>query len=830
MAADLGTHLGDLFSSAAGIFKEALPPIIAAVALVILLRSLREGILRIRRRSPRVQVTQFAWTGSGDGRDALWITALFRDHLKALRLDGLDPLPDRAPGGPLVEIVEGVGQGVSQNSDLGRSLGRLLRAALPDCSYEVWATLRPTGDDEGSISVQLVERRRGNRSLANLTTDAGPWEVVTRKAAMAVSGALYPQLSNRHKGPWSQWRKPVPADLLGKYQDALRHERENRLEQALGGFRAALEMDPLNPDLRLKVAMLEERLELHLDAWFTYRAIIDERARKLWRGPQRRVRLLALYRLAIHLWNPAVATQWVRLPDEADNAHQRDQLKIRTLLGTALTEDWFLAAELWRLRFGRGGDEQDRAFTPRDCAVTGSSGQLADALTEARYTEGRCSEQPESRRELIKPFLRAGEAGDAEERERLIREVLQVLSLRYLEELEDRMRRLVIVWATRRWPDRLRRRPPLRRWLRRREFYTPTVKASMVLVRCRIAAAVELRLEIAGETEQLEVVKGEHDALLRRWPIAIGGSRRPSHRWRRLRLWLAERHRKDAWVLRYNAACTIAGLLLLDSSILRDWTTASVSERTRDAVAQLESFAHLAPSGHVASMADWIVAGDHDLDGIYGMPEFQLWATHHLGLDVPEERPARVVDTDRFTVVVIKRGAEKLAGKWRERAGSGPVPAEKLIGWWREESEIWIGVDLVLRERQSWRERLKALEGLERWNEANGLDTVDLAHESWDAGNERLSLSEGFFTGFSTHVVANAPARVWVQERAGRVRGEQDDRLQAGSGASVRMSRDERAAAVKAAKTWSVLAEALETALNGKENDSLTQLDQWQQA
>lgn len=803
--------MADLFTTAGGIIKNALPPIIAAVALIVLLRGLRQGILRIRRRSPRVQVTQFAWTGSGGGRDALWITSLFRDHLKALRLDGLDPLPDRAPGGPLVEIVEGVGQGVSQSSDLAKALGLLLRAAVPDCSYEVWATLRPAGDGEGSISVQLVERRRGNRSLANMTTDVGTWEKVTREAAMAVSGALYPQLSNRHKGPWSQWRKPVPAELLGEYQDALRHERENRLEQALGGFRAALQMDPLNPDLRLKVAMLEERLELHLDAWFTYRAIIDERARKLWRGPQRRVRLLALYRLAIHLWNPAVATQWVRLPSRTGNAHKCEQLRIRTLLGTALQKDWFLADK--------------RPFTPRDCAVTGSSVELADALAEARCLEGHRNEQPESRRELTTPFHSDGEEGDTEDRERLIREVLQVLSLRYLEELEDRMRRFLFVWATRRWPDRLRRRPPLRRWLRRREFYGPSVKVSMLLVQCRIAAAAERRLRITGETGRLRVVKGEHDALLRRWPIAIKGLQRLPYRWRRFRFWLAERHRKDAWVLRYNAACTIAGLLLENESILRERTTVSKRERTRDAVVQLESFAHLARSGHVASMADWIVAGDHDLDGIHGMPEFRLWATHHLGFDVPAERPERIVDTDRFTVLVIKRGAEKLAGKWRERAASGPVPAEKLVGWWREENEIWTGIDLVLRERQSWRERLKALEKLERWNEANGLDAVDLAHESWDAEKERDRLSEVFFTRFSKHLCATAPTRVWAEERARLVRDEQDDRLHAGGAATMWMARDELAAAVRAAKIWSLLAEALETALEGEEDGCLTQLD-----
>jgi hypothetical protein len=805
------SFLGDVGSSAWELVDAALPSIVAAVALIVLLRSFRYGVLRIRRRSPRVQVTQFAWTGAGEGREALWITSLFRDHLKALRLDGLDPLPDRAPGSPLVEIVEGVGQGASQSRDLARALGRLLRAALPDCSYEVWATLRPSGDGEGSISVQLVERRRGNRSLANVTTEQGTWEKVTRQAAMAVSGALYPQLSNRHKGPWSRWRKPVPAELLGKYQDALRHEREDRLEQALGGFRDALRMDPLNPDLRLKVAMLEERLELHLDAWYTYRAIVDERDRALWKGPQRRARLIALYRLAIHLGNPAVADQWVELPnvdpgaaegtgDEMGriaDAHDREQLKMRRLLRTGLRKDWFL------------GDE--RELKPRPDAVNATAAGLIDALATTRCREeGRARA---ARSELVGPFLANSRRGDLEKRKRQIGEVLQVMSLRYLEELDDRMRRVRGHRSGDNWQERLRRRPPFGRWLRRREFSSRMVGVTVLLTRCRIAAAAEYRLEnVLGQGREVLALRCEHNALLRRWPIGIEGNRRLRH-WRlRAWIWFTDFLREDSWVLHYNAACTIA-VLLAPGTILRDQTETSRRERARDAIAQLEAFAHRARSGHVAQMADWIVAGDPDLAGLHGFSEFRLWASHHLGFALPPTRRRRVVDTDRYTVLVILRGAKALAGKWRERAGSGPIPAEKLVGWWREEREIWEGMAHVLKERRSWRARLDALNELERWNEANDLDAVDLGHEAWDVGKERLELSGTFLLHLSIRVGADGPLLGWVRARAEGTRAEQDARLQGARGGTVEMSLRDRAAAVKAAETWSQLAAVLEEAL-----------------
>lgn len=817
MALAFGSSRASLLDSVWGLVETALPAIVLAGALVLLLRLLRWSILMKRRRSPRMQITPFAWTGDGDGREALWVTSLFREHLKALRLDGLDPLPDRAPGAPLVEIVEGVGQGVGQSVDLGKALGRLYRAVVPDSGYEVWATLRPSGKDKGTISVQLIDRGRGNRTLANLTSKKGTWDEVAKEAAMAVSGALYPQLSSRHKGPWATWKRPIPPQLLTVYQDAFEHEKENRLEQAMAGFRSALEMDPLNPELRLKVAMLEERLELHLDAWFTYRAIVDEPGRKLWRGPQRRVRLLALYRLAIHLWNPAVATQWVDTFDRKHapaggsppgGAHERDQVKIRTMLETALEKEWIL----------RPG----RRLSARDDAAKASSAELADALAEARLHEKNCTDLPETRHALIKPFLRDWAGRDIEARERLIREVLQILSLRYLEELEDRMRRVLLVWATRRWPDKLRRRPPLRRLPRRREFYRPLVKVSMLLVRCRIAAAAGHRPRANGTAGCNSVLEAERAELLRRWPIAMENSKRLPYRWQRFRFWLAERHREDAWVLRYNAACTIA--VLLDRLIFQEPTPSEKKTLTRSALAQMEGFAHLARSGHVADMADWIVAGDHDLDGLYATAEFRLWATHHLGFDVPEERPKRLVDPDRFTVLMIKRGAEALAMKWRDRAGLGEVAAGELVGWWREENEIWTGIDRILRERRSWRHRFKVLQAVARWNEENGLAAVNISHESWDAEKPQEALSSSFLTGFSNFLCAEAPMRVWVEERAVQVRDERDDRLRTNGSPTVRMSRDERAAAMRAAKTWSGLAEALDAALAGEETKCLDQL------
>ena len=156
-------------------------------------------------------------------------------------------------------------------------------------------------------------------------------------------------------------------------------------------------------------------------------------------------------------------------------------------------------------------------------------------------------------------------------------------------------------------------------------------------------------------------------------------------------------------------------------------------------------------------MADWIVAGDPDLDGIHKTPEFRLWATHHLGFDVPKDRPERLVDPDRFTVMMVKRGAEALAAKWRDRAGSQEVPAQELIGWWREENEIWVGIDRIVRERRSWRRRFQMLGKWRVGTRKTASRRSTSRMSPGDSGKKRKPLSSSFFASSSTQPLG--PAR-----------------------------------------------------------------------
>lgn len=795
-----------------GILEVLVAPSIAVLISALVLLAFRRAILWRRGRSHRVQVTQFSWAGpASEDREAIWITSKFREHLASLQLDPLDAIPDRAPGAPLVEIVEGVGQGVAHGLDLGRAIGRLWRAGVPDSAYEVWATLRPLEKDEGLISVQLIERAGGNRTLTSFTSKGPSWESSAREAAMAVAGALYPRVANRYKGPWTTWRETVPAHVIELYQRALEAESDNRPEQALGAFRATLRKDPLNPHLRLKVAMLEERLNLHLDAWFTYQAIVAEGDRDLWKGPDRRVRLLALYRLAIHLWNPRVAEQWVE-PDKKHTQvrHGEALERLRKVLLVALNADPLFKGEAKK-------ECEERKLEP----ARGSATELTDALTEFRSGGSR------KRQVLLDPFEYKDCSKGRVER---IHQVLQIISLRNLEELEGRMRVWPLVSVSH--PVRRRaRQPPLRRrW--RREFSLMTIGVSRSLVRLRIAATIGSQLEASKRKDGLDRVVAESRRLAKRWPFPSVGLPRRAARIIYPRLWWANR-RDDAWQLHYNAGCTIASVLL-KKSILSRQPDFDSKPYVKAATLRFEEYAHRANSGRVAGKADWLAFEDPDLEGLVERPEFRLWASHHLAIELPEKRPKRVVDTERYTALIVQRAAAAFAASWRERAAMDSVPAGSLVSWWRDEQEIWERLASLCSQHQSWRYRLGALKALEHWTAANGLGAVDLAYEDRDGATPLGQIPKELFVTLAKAIEEKDCERPqvlpWTRKRAEEVQGEHDERLRRhGPYGFAALPKDEREMAVSAAQIWSLLAEALKAGLGDRPADLLTKAA-WEQA
>lgn len=801
-----------------------------AILLGLVVRVVR---LRWLARSPRVQITQFDWaTADQDGSEATWVTALFREQLGKLETDPLDPLPERAPSAPLVDIVEGVTQTASQKVDLGRAAGRLFRAVWPVAAYEVWGTLRPREGGMCRVSVQLVDRARRNRTLLSEALEEEDWIQGARQTAMEVAGALYPRVSKRHRGPWVLWRVAVPGSLVREYHDAQEHEINNRLAQALASYHEALDQDPLNPNLRLKIAMLQERLALNLDAWVTYGAIVSEIDRGAWSGPHRRAGLLATYRLAILLGNGQIGTQWMTdaretatdgrawcrrrtrdLPPgalrdrtERDRQRQECRTELRFTLGKSdlllertCSQDAPLDELLCK---GRAEDLIGHLGAQNAC--------IGDVFAEPR--PGECREERQDRAARI----------DA---------VLRVMSLRYLEQLDAWMR-----YLPRRSSDWWLHRPPLRRWLRPRELSLSVIGVSKLKARIHIVAAFG---RLMGRQANPEAA---HRRLLQRWPFPAG-PQTPDVDRVSIRRWLDDR-RSDAWQLHYNAACTIASVFSEDSvlscggraALPLEVTTRSL---TGQAIAELEEYAHRAGSARVAALADWVAFDDPDLTGIAmsgwlaSEGEFKLWASHHVPRHIPRQRPSRSVDVERFTARVMQQAAREFAAVWHERAENLPASTGQIADWWEEERAAWLRLWVVCRENRSWQRRLAGIKALERWRRAHGRDELDFGHEDRDQIVTSGELAKGLFHAIAEQVAGkrpvsgggeegvpdapNAAVLAWLRTRTKETR---DAHEAAAPPVGERLRRKrERVEALRAAKVWTRLADALEAEL--KERPSI---------
>jgi hypothetical protein len=849
---DAADWLGQLLDPVGEILAKVWPPVLAAVVAIVLLRTVRWLLLLWRGRTPRVQISNFAWAMSDDAsREATWVTSLFREQLAALRLDALDPLPERAPGAPLVEIVEGVGQGVGR--DIGTAAARLFRAAWPDSAYEVWGTLRPREGGGGRISVQLIERRRGNRTLLNVALEQASWEDGAREAALAVAGALYPQVRQRERGPWTKWSRAVPRDLMGHYHAARRYEEEDRLEQALDEYHAALDQDPLNPNLRLKIAMLQERLELYIDAWVTYEAIVDEPDRRAWQGPDRRVYLLALYRLAVMLSNGRVAGQWIKRScvdkDEEtlrdrERHDRRDEL-LRSLASSPLFKSYKISPpnEIHEWLTGTVSSLIARRSSPFLLSVLHTIEAEASAPIDA---------------------LGSFKGGDeSAQREGRIEAVLQILGLRRIEELEAAIRILPI--GPRKGEARFQR-AALRHRLRRPEFALSAVRTSELLVRMRIAARLENQVkdrEFSTKTfdkreKWIEEIRAAHRKLTRRWPFpAVNSPRRALHFLAPRRRWASRRD--DSWQIHYNAACT-AATVLREDSVLRNckqekrapvrprarWRRRRRKEAERwealprgtdadsvveQAIAQLEEYAFQAGSDRVAAQADWVALDDPDLSGLRHRPELQLWASHHLPRRLPKEATSRKADVKRFIVRIAHEGACAFAEAWQERARQPQPEAPEIAEWWRVETEIWKELANAWREHLSWEQRLQWLKTLQEWLLASKTDgKVDFSYEARGAAADTMSpalfselgalANDGAADNGTPQSHWSQPSVLtWVDARAGHARRAHEAGEERANRRGALRARAERREALRAARVWTRLAETLERELTRPSED-----------
>ena len=175
----------------------------------------------------------------------------------------------------------------------------------------------------------------------------------------------------------------------------------------------------------------------------------------------------------------------------------------------------------------------------------------------------------------------------------------------------------------------------------------------------------------------------------------------------------------------------------------------------------------------------------------------------------------------------MHEGACIFATSWRERADLPNPTAAEIVDWWRTEAEVWSALANACREHLSWQERLKWLVTLQDWLRSSACeeDAIDFSHEARGTAAAD-SMSEGLFDQLEALATESAagdekrhPPPVqrgdWVEERTLHVRRAHESGERLADGRGVLQAAAERTEALRAARVWTRLAEALEVELTG---------------
>src|SRR3954454_2922054 len=340
-----------------------------AVALVIACAGLLHAVWCVRHLilhklawdAGPIEVRTFTEDTRLTNASAEQLTVDFRQRLMRLHLQAPTPVPGAAPQGRMLDVLENSSPEINNPFSF---LVALLRAAIPSHAYEVQGSLRQRGTAPCfGVTVQVISLTA--ESLPPETFWGHSWEEALSRAADEATAAILPQ-TRRCSAPWGVWRGYVmPQGLLHEYESGARLEHDRRYDEALAAYWRAVELDPMNMVLRLRVGQLQERLGLYLDAlatfWGMEVASAPEERRPTRHGEKERQEALtsARYRRNVLLGGRVLAMQWCAADGEAGSKlrdEQRARLRRcleprleqalgRTLpdCGTAPREDRFLA-------------------------------------------------------------------------------------------------------------------------------------------------------------------------------------------------------------------------------------------------------------------------------------------------------------------------------------------------------------------------------------------------------------------------------------------------------------------------------------------------------
>jgi tetratricopeptide (TPR) repeat protein len=334
--------------------QPAVAAFLAAMLLVLLIGAVRGARLRWLAYAPGpVDVADLKVAGSVPDGVAERLTLHFRQRLADLHLATPGPQPGMAPATGFVDLI---GSATRDSKNLLATVAGLLRTAWPSQAYQVQATLVHDAQRGCGVSVQVVMLPA--TTTPPTTCWAVSWEMAIDCAANRAAAFILPRTRVCRDSRWAAWYGYVlPPQLLEAYEHAAVCTHERRYDEALREYYRALQLDPKNLEVRLRIGFIQEKLGLALDALTTYQATVDmtcdcptpgasRSTAQALLSARRRSQTIASYRRAVLLGSAAgVSMQWCA-PDQTGMPTRRDEQRraYRERLRPTLTK---LCQEQW---------------------------------------------------------------------------------------------------------------------------------------------------------------------------------------------------------------------------------------------------------------------------------------------------------------------------------------------------------------------------------------------------------------------------------------------------------------------------------------------------
>lgn len=607
-------------------------------------------------------------------------------------------------------------------------LVRILVALRPTHAYRVHCTVLHREDDPepygAAVQLQLVPSWMSSPSFHW----ASSWDEALKQAACAVGQHIVPWTRQGARPPWADWiDEEMDAGLLLAYEEAQRLTRARRYDEACAALVRALQIDPGNLHLRLRLAAVYEKLALWMDALETYQSVHEiaesrlgddlpkHPVRRRARGIRRSVEIafvLATYRRTVLLaWGDLVGRQWAKERVRKATSSPTRRAAERTHLRTVLA--------------------------PR----------LVKALNDSRAID-----VPDGLEEVLRDW--GGQGAAAPEAVRRVDHLVVQMLLNILALLSARSETQRVTWE----PWRIEAGGSRRSW-KLIEVWTEYRARQTLAALEAVLRAPGLPRQRAGDGPKAAwaALPGVADELARacrtflpRRPEAGSGENPPWADWLRDRCdEIMEGTSKD-WLDHYNAACVYAlpfssvawpdGLpadrrRLDDVGELLGEPGTRASDLALEAVESLRHSMRLLKPNQLGGIAPWVCSEDPDLADLREHPRFARFVAKHFPGAVRERRRPRNAHTLELALHSAqagRRAARLAADAWCERARQQPPTPEAAVAMWRIERKCWKAVSSLATDHRHWQTRSRLIADLRSWADALDVPPPDVAHPAFD--------------------------------------------------------------------------------------------------